>query len=96
MPYRSKAQQRWAHTAAGTKALGGKAKVAEWDAATNFKGLPQRAGGHMNRVDSHLRRVAKKRAAYAGRETPAEERAEMSRTKRAGRLRIRRKGRAGA
>jgi hypothetical protein len=31
MPYKSDAQRRWAHTSAGTKALGGKAKVAEWD-----------------------------------------------------------------
>lgn len=42
MPYVSIQQERWAHTAAGTKALGGKAKVAEWDAATKGKKLPRR------------------------------------------------------
>lgn len=42
MPYQSKAQQRWAHTEAGTKALGGKGAVKEWDAATNFKELAPR------------------------------------------------------
>lgn len=48
----------------------------------------------MARVDSYLRRVAKKRVEFAGRETPAEERAEMSKSKRAGRLKVRRRGRA--
>jgi hypothetical protein len=42
MPYKSQAQQRWAHTPAGVKALGGSAKVAEWDAATKGKKLPER------------------------------------------------------
>lgn len=41
-PYKSKAQRRWAHTPAGTKALGGKKKVAEWDRATKGKKLPTR------------------------------------------------------
>jgi hypothetical protein len=42
MPYVSDSQRRWAHTAAGTKALGGPAKVAEWDAATAGRKLPER------------------------------------------------------
>lgn len=42
MPYESDAQRRWAHTKAGMKALGGKAKVAEWDAASKGKKLPER------------------------------------------------------
>lgn len=42
MPYLSAAQQRWAHTPDGTKALGGKKAVKEWDAATDFKSLPPR------------------------------------------------------
>jgi hypothetical protein len=46
MPYVSLAQERWAHTQAGTKALGGPAKVAEWDAATKGKDLPQRKLKH--------------------------------------------------
>jgi len=44
MPYRSQAQRRWAHTAAGTEALGGPEKVAEWDAASKGKKLPARKG----------------------------------------------------
>ena len=43
MPYKSKAQQGWAHTSAGIKALGGKNKVAEWDRASAGKKLPARA-----------------------------------------------------
>lgn len=43
MPYKSKAQERWAHTKAGIKALGGVEKVAEWDVATRGKKLPNRA-----------------------------------------------------
>ena len=42
MPYKSKAQQRWAHTKAGTKALGGKKAVKHWDKATKGKSLPAR------------------------------------------------------
>jgi hypothetical protein len=42
MPYKSVAQRGWAHTAAGTKALGGKAKVAEWDAASKGRKLPKK------------------------------------------------------
>ena len=42
MPYKSLKQERWAHTATGTKALGGSAKVAEWDAATKGKKLPMK------------------------------------------------------
>jgi hypothetical protein len=42
MPFLSRAQQRWGHTAAGLRALGGASKVAEWDAATRGKKLPQR------------------------------------------------------
>jgi hypothetical protein len=49
MPYTSKAQQRWAHTAKGKKALGGAAKVAEWDKASKGKKLPARAKGSKKR-----------------------------------------------
>jgi hypothetical protein len=44
MPYESLAQERWAHSPSGLKALGGKAKVAEWDASTRGKKLPERVG----------------------------------------------------
>ncbi len=43
MPYKSDAQRGWAHTPAGMKALGGPAKVAEWDAASKGMKLPARA-----------------------------------------------------
>lgn len=43
MPYKSKRQERWAHTEAGEKALGGKGKVAEWDAASKGKKLPEKS-----------------------------------------------------
>ena len=42
MPFVSKAQQRWGHTAEGQKALGGKAAVKEWDRATDSGRLPER------------------------------------------------------
>lgn len=42
MPYKSDQQRKWAHTKAGMKALGGKAKVAEWDRATKGKKLPKK------------------------------------------------------
>ncbi len=42
MPYRSKAQARWAHTPAGRKALGGSEAVKEWDRETKGKKLPER------------------------------------------------------
>ena len=41
MPFRSEAQRRWAYTKAGTQALGGKSKVAEWEKATGNKKLPK-------------------------------------------------------
>jgi hypothetical protein len=41
MPYESKAQERWAHTPSGEKALG-KSGVEEWDAASKGKQLPER------------------------------------------------------
>ena len=42
MPYKSLAQERWAHTKDGTKKLGGKAAVKEWDSATKGKKLPEK------------------------------------------------------
>ena len=40
MPFKSKKQNSWAHTSSGTKALGGKKNVKEWESATNYKNLP--------------------------------------------------------
>lgn len=42
MPYESLAQEHWAHTPAGTRALGGPEKVKEWDEATKGKKLPRK------------------------------------------------------
>lgn len=42
MPFKSQAQRKWAYTKEGTKALGGKKAVAEWEKATKSK-LPKRA-----------------------------------------------------
>ena len=50
MPYKSLAQERWAHTPEGSKALGGPSAVAEWDAATKGKKLPKRTGGLLGRA----------------------------------------------
>jgi hypothetical protein len=41
MPYKSDSQRKWAHTSEGTKALGGKEKVHEWDEASKGKKLPE-------------------------------------------------------
>jgi hypothetical protein len=40
MPFVSKAEQRFAH--ANPEKFGGKKGLAEWDAATDFKTLPER------------------------------------------------------
>lgn len=42
MPYKSEAQRKWAHTEKGTKALGGKKAVSEWDSASKGKKLPKK------------------------------------------------------
>jgi hypothetical protein len=42
MPFRSKKQNAWAHTDAGTEALGGPAKVKEWESDTNYSSLPEK------------------------------------------------------
>ncbi len=43
MPYKSAAQRSWSHTKEGTKALGGKSAVKEWDSASKGKKLPKKA-----------------------------------------------------
>ncbi len=42
MPFLSKAQNAWGHSASGVKALGGTAKVKEWEGATDYKHLPEK------------------------------------------------------
>ena len=41
MPFKSEAQRKWAYTKEGTKALGGKKAVEEWENATGNKKLPK-------------------------------------------------------
>lgn len=41
MPFRSEAQRKWAYTKEGTKALGGKKAVAEWEKSTGDRKLPK-------------------------------------------------------
>jgi len=45
LPWKSVQQARWGHSPEGLRALGGKAKVAEWDTSTPKGSLPKRAGG---------------------------------------------------
>jgi hypothetical protein len=40
MPFLSKKQNAWAHTPTGTKALGGKAKIKEWEQVTDYSKIP--------------------------------------------------------
>ena len=42
MPFKSEAQRAWAYTKEGTKALGGKKAVAEWEQVTGDRKLPKR------------------------------------------------------
>lgn len=42
MPFESKDQNAWAHTPAGTKALGGEKAVKEWEGATDYSKLPKK------------------------------------------------------
>lgn len=39
MPIKSKAQNRWAHTPTGKKALG--VKLGEWESSTDYSNLPE-------------------------------------------------------
>lgn len=48
MPFVSRAQERWGHTPAGEKALGGAANVHEWDQATKGRNIPERVSTHAN------------------------------------------------
>jgi len=61
MPFKSLAQERWAHTPAGRAALGD--KLSEFDAASKGLKLPKRVGpkpgGMMNRIFKVSRARAK-------------------------------------
>ena len=57
MPFVSKQQEKWGNSPAGIKALGGKSKVQEWNAATNEGSLPEKVGSPKRGL-----RMPKKRA----------------------------------
>ena len=57
MPYQSLAQERWAHTPSGEQALGGAAKVAEWDAATKGASLPQRVSKTKKPISDRVKQL---------------------------------------
>lgn len=61
MPYKSQAQERWAHTPAGLKALGGAGKVKEWDSASKGLKLPARKAPSPGGLLGGLRRPSGKR-----------------------------------
>lgn len=42
MPFKSNQQRKWAHTQDGMDALGGPAKVKEWDVASKSMSAPKR------------------------------------------------------
>lgn len=50
MPFKSKAQQRWAHTPTGESALGGPGAVSEWDSASKGMNLPNFAAGSKSKT----------------------------------------------
>lgn len=80
MPYRSEKQRRWAHTAAGIKALGGAEKVHEWDEASKGMKLPKQA------IHSAANRIAALKSKGGRGEVRAQKKA-MSKSKR---VRVRR------
>lgn len=49
MPFKSQAQRKWAYTKEGTKALGGKKAVAEWEKSTGDRKLPKIAPKQKNK-----------------------------------------------
>ena len=53
MPFESKAQQRYLY--AHPEKVGGKAKLAEWSAATDFSHLPEHKGEHRKAYVSRMK-----------------------------------------
>lgn len=68
MPFKSKKQNAWAHTASGTEALGGPAKVKEWESDTNYSSLPEKVESGAADENSTPR---KKKFSYAPQRTRA-------------------------
>lgn len=68
MPFKSKKQNAWAHTEAGTEALGGPAKVKEWESDTNYSSLPEKVSSGAADADSAPKA---KKFSYAPKKTRA-------------------------
>jgi predicted ATPase len=79
-PWVSRKQQRWGHTPAGKRALGGAAKVAEWDRETKRMGY----GKHIANAAARVHALQAK----GGRAEVRAQSREMSKSKR---IRVRRK-----
>ena len=60
MPFKSLAQNAWAHTPDGVKAL--KGKLDEWESSTNYKNLPQHVTKKKTK-DSIVKKLTKNRKA---------------------------------
>jgi hypothetical protein len=54
MPWKSVQQARWGHSPSGVKALGGKAKVSEWDNATPKGSLPAKVRKPATRTGKNI------------------------------------------
>lgn len=59
--FKSKAQNAWAHTPAGTKALGGKKKVKEWEKDTDYENLPEKVEPAKPHVTPRMRHTTRPR-----------------------------------
>lgn len=60
-PWISEAQRKWGNSNAGKKALGGQAKVNEWNQATKGKKLPEKVGKKKYpNLSQHISRVTAK------------------------------------
>lgn len=55
MPFKSLAQERWAHTVAGRKALGN--KLPEWDSLSKGLKLPARVGPKKPKMMGGIRKM---------------------------------------
>lgn len=61
MPFKSRAQQAWAHTKEGMAALGGKENVSEWDQATKGSKLPEHVKKYPAlKTHTHVHKVTEK------------------------------------
>lgn len=62
MPWKSDAQRKWSNSDAGRKALGGQAKVDEWNQATEGKSIPEKVMPTKKypNLPKHIHRVTEK------------------------------------